>query len=347
MIAFDVANLITSIGDLESQMAEPGFWEDRERSKTVTKQLESNKSQLQSYREFESQLDDLEVLIELSADEGKPMSHEEIEAQSGELAKHLDKLELQTFLNDPFDNESCYFSLNSGAGGTDAQDWVEILLRMYSNWFEKKEYRFRVLEVGEGEVAGLKSALVEVHGPYAYGYLKAEQGVHRLVRISPFDSNGRRHTSFASVSAIPIIEDVDLEIEPEDLRIDTYRAGGAGGQHVNKTDSAVRITHIPTGTVAACQRERSQHQNKEVAMKVLKARLYEIQRQEKEQELAAIRGEQKKIEWGSQIRSYVFHPYQMVKDHRTDTEIGNLQGVMDGDLDPLIEAFLRYTPTKS
>lgn len=347
MIAFDIAQLACSIEQFESQMAEPGFWDDRSRARDVAKQLEANKTQLQNYQEFERHLEDLEVLIELSAEEGEPLPMEEIESQAAELSQELDKLELQTFLSEPLDNESCYFSINSGAGGTDAQDWAEMLLRMYANWLQNSGYRYTILEVSAGEVAGIKSALLEVHGPYAYGYLKAEQGVHRMVRISPYDSNGRRHTSFASAAAIPIIEDADIEIDPEDLRIDTYRAGGAGGQHVNKTDSAVRITHIPTGIVAACQKERSQHQNKDVAMKVLKARLYEKQRQEKEEELASMRGEQKKIEWGSQIRSYVFHPYQMVKDHRTEKEIGNVQAVMDGDLDELIEAFLRFTPSKS
>jgi peptide chain release factor 2 len=231
-------------------------------------------------------------------------------------------------------------SLNAGAGGTDAQDWTEMLLRMYAGWLERRGYRFRVLEVSPGEVAGVKSATLEVEGPYAYGYLKGEQGVHRLVRISPFDANRRRHTSFAAVSVIPRVEDPTIEIRDEDLRIDTYRASGAGGQYVNKTDSAVRITHIPTGIVVACQQERSQHQNKEIAMRILKARLYELKRREKEEELEKLR-DKKSIEWGSQIRSYVLHPYQLVKDHRTGVEVGNVEAVLSGELDPFIEAELR------
>jgi len=329
-------------------MTEPGFWEDRERSKRVSKELEAKKSQLAQYQEFEEQLEELEVLFQLNKEEGSEESaFDEIQQQAEALATKFDSLELQTFMNDPFDNENCYLNINAGAGGTDAQDWAEMLLRMYSRWLEERGYHFQILEASPGEEAGLKSAMIEVSGPYAYGYLKAEQGVHRIVRISPFDSNQRRHTSFASVAVIPIVEDADIEIKPEDLRIDTYRASGAGGQHVNKTDSAVRITHIPTNTVVACQKDRSQHQNKEIAMQVLKARLYELKRREQEAEMAKMRGEQKKIEWGSQIRSYVFHPYQMVKDHRTDMEIGNVQGVMDGGIDELIEAYLRHPVSKN
>ena len=347
-IAFDVANLQSGIDGLESQMAQPGFWDDRELSKSVTQELEFKKSQLANYKSFEEELEELEVLLELSQDEDDTESAVlEVEEQAQELAIKFDKLEIQTFLDDPFDNESCYLSLNAGAGGTDAQDWAEMLLRMYTRWLEHRGYRFQLLEVSPGEEAGIKSATIEVNGPYAYGYLKAEQGVHRIVRISPYDSNGRRHTSFASVNAIPIVEDPDIEINPEDLRIDTYRASGAGGQHVNKTDSAVRITHIPTGTVVACQQDRSQHKNKEIAMRVLKARLYELKRREQEAEMAKKRGEQKKIEWGSQIRSYVFHPYQMVKDHRTDIEVGNIQSVMDGALDSFIEGYLKHPVSRN
>jgi peptide chain release factor 2 len=322
-------------------MTEPGFWENRERAKSVSQQLDSKKARLQKYEAFERELEDVEVLLELSQEESDTNSLAEIEAQAAQLTQKLNQLELETFLSDPYDAGPCYMSLNAGAGGTDAQDWAEMLLRMYVNWLEHRGYRYALLEVSPGEEAGIKSATVEVQSPYAYGYLKAEQGVHRLVRISPFDSNQRRHTSFAAVTVIPIVEDPDIEINPEDLRIDTYRAGGAGGQHVNKTDSAVRITHLPTGIVVACQRERSQHQNKEIAMKLLKAKLYELKRREREQQIAQIRGEQKSIEWGSQIRSYVFQPYQLVKDHRTNVEIGNVQGVMNGDLDELIEAYLR------
>ncbi len=327
-------------------MAEPGFWNDRARSKTLAQQLELQRAQFQKYQDIEHQLEDLEVLAELAQEEGNSTALQEVETQRQRLAHQIDQLELEIFMSGPYDNYPCYFSLNSGAGGTDAQDWTEILLRMYVSWFERRGYRYRVLEASPGEVAGLKSATVEVQGPYAYGYLKGEQGVHRLVRISPFDANQRRHTSFAAISVIPIIEDAHVEIRDEDLKIDTYRSGGAGGQYVNKTDSAVRITHLPTGIVVACQKERSQHQNKEIALKMLKARLYELQRREREREIAQIRGEQKSIEWGSQIRSYVFHPYQLVKDHRTGIETGKLEAVMNGEIDEFIEAYLRQPAAK-
>ena len=322
-------------------MAEPGFWEKRERAKSVSQQLDLKRSPVQKFDFLQSQLEDLEVLEQLLKEEGETSTQQEVDAEAQQVAEKLDQLELETFLNDLYDKEPCYLSLNAGAGGTDAQDWVEMLLRMYVSWLEHRGFKYGVLEVSPGEEAGLKSATLEVQGPYAYGYLKAEQGVHRLVRISPFDSNQRRHTSFAAVSVVPIVEDSEVEINSDDLRIDTYRAGGAGGQHVNKTDSAVRITHLPTGTVVACQRERSQHQNKEIAMKILNAKLHELGRRERDKEIAEIRGVQKSIEWGSQIRSYVFQPYQLVKDHRTNMEIGNVQAVMNGDLDGLIEAYLR------
>jgi peptide chain release factor 2 len=347
VIAFDVSRLKAQIHELETQMAVPGFWEDRARSKTIAQQLDAQRAKLQRYQHIEHQLQDLEVLAGLAQEEGDSSALREVETQAQTLARQIDQLELEIFMSGPYDNYACYLSLNAGAGGTDAQDWAELLLRMYVGWLERRGYRYRVLEASPGEVAGLKSATVEVQGPYAYGYLKGEQGVHRLVRISPYDANQRRHTSFAAVSVIPIIEDADVEIRDDDLKIDTYRSGGAGGQYVNKTESAVRITHLPTGVVVACQKERSQHQNKEIAMKMLKARLYELQRRERERGLEEIRGEQKSIEWGSQIRSYVFHPYQLVKDHRTDVETGRLEAVMNGEIDEFIEAYLRQPATKS
>jgi peptide chain release factor 2 len=322
-------------------MAAPGFWEDKQRAKLVSQQVEQKRRILQKYKALETQLDDLEVLEELGKSEGDPSVEREVQLGAQELSKRLAALELEAFLNEPYDPNDCYLSINAGAGGTDAQDWAEMLLRMYLRYVERRGWRASIIEVSSGEVAGIKSATVEVVGPYAYGYLKAERGVHRLVRISPFDANARRHTSFAAVTVIPKVEEADVEIRPEDLRIDTYRAGGAGGQHVNKTDSAVRITHLPTGIVVACQKERSQHQNKAIAMEILTARLYELKLREKEQEIEKVRGELRAIEWGSQIRSYVLQPYQLVKDHRTEIEVGNVQAVLDGELDLFIEGYLK------
>lgn len=322
-------------------MMAPDFWAQKERARLVSQQVEQKRKILQKYGAIETQLDDLEVLEELGRSEGDPSIEREVQLGAQELEKRLTTLELKAFLNEPYDVNDCYFSINAGAGGTDAQDWAEMLLRMYLRYSERRGWRASLLEASPGEVAGLKSVTVEVSGPYAYGYLKAERGVHRLVRISPFDANARRHTSFAAVTVIPKVEEADVEVSPEDLRIDTYRAGGAGGQHVNKTDSAVRITHLPTGIVVACQKERSQHQNRAIAMEVLTARLYELKLREKEQEIAKMRGELRSIEWGSQIRSYVLQPYQLVKDHRTEIEMGNVQAVLDGELDVFIEGYLR------
>jgi peptide chain release factor 2 len=322
-------------------MSSPGFWEDKHRAKLVSQQVEQKRRVLQKYKVLETQLDDLEVLEELGKSEGDPSVEREVQLGAQELSKRLEALELEAFLNEPYDPNDCYLSIQAGAGGTDAQDWAEMLLRMYLRYIERRGWRASIIEASPGEVAGLKSATVEVLGPYAYGYLKAERGVHRLVRISPFDANARRHTSFAAVTVIPKVEEADVEIRPEDLRIDTYRAGGAGGQHVNKTDSAVRITHLPTGIVVACQKERSQHQNKAIAMEILTARLYELKLREKEQEIEKVRGELRAIEWGSQIRSYVLQPYQLVKDHRTEIEVGNVQAVLDGELDLFIEGYLK------
>lgn len=266
----------------------------------------------------------------------------ELEQQYRRLAKAVNALQLQIMLRGPYDHNNAIVSVHSGAGGTESQDWAAMLLRMYTRWAEDHGYRTEILDYLGADEAGIKSATLLVSGPLAYGYLRAEKGVHRLVRISPFDSSGRRHTTFASVDIMPEIDnDEQVQIDTDDLRIDTYRAGGAGGQHVNKTDSAVRITHEPTGIVVQCQNERSQHANKETAMRMLRSKLLERQLEEQQQHLAALRGEVKEIAWGSQIRSYVFHPYSMVKDHRTDTEVGNVQGVMDGDLDVFIDAYLR------
>jgi peptide chain release factor 2 len=347
VIAFDLPNLKARVRELEDRMAQPGFWEDRGRAKAVAQELEAKRAKLQRFEQLECRLEDLEALAELAEEEGDEATRREVESQLDDLARTIDLLELETFMSSPYDEVPCYLSIQAGAGGTDAQDWAEMLLRMYLGWLERRGFRYRVLEVSPGEVAGVKSATIEVHGPYAYGYLKGEQGVHRLVRISPYDASRRRHTSFAAVTCTPIIEDPEIEIREEDLRIDTYRASGAGGQYVNKTDSAVRITHLPTGIVVACQRERSQHQNKEIALKMLKAKLYERKAREREQELQEIRGEQKSIEWGSQIRSYVLHPYRLVKDHRTGVEVGNVDAVLSGEIDEFIEATLRLPAAKN
>jgi peptide chain release factor 2 len=338
VIAFDLERLKGEIAELEREMATPGFWEDRAKAKEASQRLEEARERLQSYQELREGLEELELLQELLLEEGKDLA--ELEPQALALARRLKDLELRIFLQGEFDPNDCYLSLNAGAGGTDAQDWAEMLLRMYLRFLERRGYRAQLLEVSPGEEAGIKSATVDVRGEYAYGYLKGERGVHRLVRISPFDAAHRRHTSFASVNVVPQVEDVALELDEKDLRIETYRASSAGGQHVNVTDSAVRITHLPTGITVQCQNERSQHQNKETALKVLKARLYELSRREREEELRRLQGELKQIEWGSQIRSYVLHPYKLVKDHRTGVETGNVEAVLDGELEEFIEGYL-------
>lgn len=293
---------------------------------------------------MDQKLEDLRVYIELASEEEENGSYvAEIEAELAQAKKAVEDLELSTLLGGEHDRSNAIVEINAGAGGTEACDWVEILLRMYLRWAERSGFSTEILDKLDGEVAGLKNVTFIVRGPNAYGYLKAERGVHRLVRISPFDANKRRHTSFASVDIVPeVTEEADIVVNPDDLRIDTFRASSAGGQHVNKTDSAVRITHIPTGIVVTCQNERSQHRNREVAMMVLKARLLERELREKEEKLAELRGEQRAIEWGNQIRSYVFQPYTMVKDHRTGAETGNVVAVIDGDIDMFIQAYLRW-----
>lgn len=310
----------------------------------MLRQLTQLRQSVDPWIDLEKKIGDLGAYIELAAEEEDGGEYEvEIRKDLDVARRRMDDLELSTMLNEVHDSSDAIVEINSGAGGTESCDWVEMLLRMYLRWAERRGYTTEVIDSVEGDVAGLKSVTFTVRGLNAYGYLKSERGVHRLVRISPFDSNKRRHTSFASVDIVPeIAETEDIEISADDLRIDTYRASSAGGQHVNKTDSAVRITHIPSGIIVSCQNERSQHQNREVAMKVLKARLLELERRESEARLAELRGEKRAIEWGSQIRSYVFQPYQLVKDLRTDTETGNIIAVMDGDLDMFIDAYLRW-----
>jgi len=320
-------------------MARPGFWDHREKAQKTVRELKEIRDQVEPWESLAEEISDLEELVLLADDEGIA---EELSGEVEKLQARLDDLELGAMLSRPEDSSNAYFSLQSGAGGTESCDWAEMLWRMYSRWFEERDFSVRVLSVTPGEEAGIKSLLALVGGPRAFGYLKSERGVHRLVRISPFDSNQRRHTSFASVDVTPEAgEEIEVKIEEKDLRVDTYRSSGAGGQHVNVTDSAVRITHIPTGIVVQCQDERSQYKNRVQAMKVLKSRLYQLELEEKEKELAEHYEEQKKIEWGSQIRSYVFQPYTMVKDHRTGLTVGDIKGVMDGDIDPFILEYLR------
>ncbi len=324
-------------------MADPGFWDDQAAAQKVINEVNSLRGYVEQMRKLESAQDDLEVMIELAAEENDMDLFAEANTAAAALEKDIEKFELQLMLSGPHDANNAIVELHPGAGGTESQDWAAMLLRMYTRWAEDKGYKVETLDYLPGDEAGIKSVTLLIKGYNAYGYLKAEKGVHRLVRISPFDASGRRHTSFASVDVIPEIDEDDtIEIKPEELRIDVYRSSGAGGQHVNTTDSAVRITHLPTGIVVTCQSERSQIQNRERAMNLLRARLAEKKRQEQEEQMAKLRGEQKEIAWGSQIRSYVFHPYSLVKDHRTGQEIGNVQAVVDGMLDPFIDAYLRW-----
>lgn len=328
-------------------MSAPGFWNDTEKSSKIVKKIKSLKSTVEPWVNLFNKYSEFKELAEISGNEDKEIL-KDLNSGIDLLLKGSDKLEFHTLLSGELDRNNCILSINAGAGGTESCDWVSMLFRMYNRWAENKGYSVQTIDVLFGEEAGIKNITALIEGEYAYGYLKAERGVHRLVRISPFDANKRRHTSFASVDAIPEIEDdVDVAIEEKDLRIDVYRSKGAGGQSVNTTDSAVRITHIPTGIVAQCQNERSQHQNKQTALKILKARIYELERQKKEdQMLKQYGGQKKKIEWGSQIRSYVMHPYTMVKDHRTDFETGDVNRIMDGGIDEFIEAYLKSEKLK-
>ena len=323
-------------------MAEPNFWDDQAAAQKVIDESNWLKEKVEQFETINSQYEDAEILYELGKeDDDEEVLTEFIETVST-LSEQVQSFELEMLLNEPYDKNNAILELHPGAGGTESQDWASILLRMYQRWAEKKNYKVETLNYLAGDEAGVKSVTLLIKGHNAYGYLKAEKGVHRLVRISPFDSSGRRHTSFVSCDVSPELDDtVEIEINQDDLKIDTYRSSGAGGQHVNTADSAVRITHIPTNTIVTCQSERSQIKNREHAMKMLKSKLYQLEIEKKEKELAEIRGEQKEIGWGSQIRSYIFHPYSMVKDHRTDVEIGNVQSVVDGNIDPFIDAYLR------
>ncbi|MBO2944833.1 peptide chain release factor 2 [Paenibacillus sp. F411] len=330
------------IENFEEKMAAPDFWDDNEKAQGVIAEMNAVKSSVDKYEKLQQDYDDMVVMIELADEEGDDELVGELGQSVEELVKRLEEFELQLLLNQPYDKMNAILELHPGAGGTESQDWGQMLLRMYTRWAEKSGFKVETLDYLPGDEAGIKSVTLLIKGFNAYGYLKAEKGVHRLVRISPFDSSGRRHTSFVSCDVVPeITDDVEVEIRTEDLKIDTYRASGAGGQHINTTDSAVRITHIPTGVVVTCQNERSQIKNRERAMTMLRSKLYERKIEEQQQHLAEIRGEQSDIAWGSQIRSYVFHPYSMVKDHRTQVETGNVGAVMDGDLNLFIDGYLR------
>lgn len=323
-------------------MADPDFWNDPGNAQKVLQELSGLKNQIEQVERLERQETDLTGLLEMAVAEDEASLLPEIGEGLTSLEKAIDTLELSTMLGGEFDRFNVYLTIHPGAGGTESQDWAEMLLRMYVRWAERNGYKVEFLDYQEGDEAGIKSVTLYIAGENAFGYLRSEKGVHRLVRISPFDASGRRHTSFTSVDIVPEIDDtIEVEIRPEDLKIDTYRSSGAGGQHVNKTESAIRITHIPTGIVVACQNERSQFQNRDRAMQMLRAKLYEKYRLEQEEKMAKIKGEYTEIAWGNQIRSYVFCPYTMVKDHRTDVETGNVQAVMDGELEMFIEAYLR------
>ena len=340
--ALGIQEMRDEIVQLDAQAAQPDFWNDMENSQKVLKRAGTLKAAVHAYEQLVTLFEDAQTMIEMAEEDDDADMLPEIDKTLKELQAKIDEQRLTTLLSGEYDSKNAILTFHAGAGGTEAQDWVEMLYRMYTRWGERHEFKVSVLDYLEGEEAGIKSASIMIEGLNAYGYLKSEAGVHRLVRVSPFDASGRRHTSFASVEVMPEIDDtIEVEIRPEDLQIDVYRSSGAGGQKVNKTDSAVRITHLPTGIVVACQVERSQYQNKDMAMRMLKSKLIEIKEREHLEKIEDIRGDQKEIAWGAQIRSYVFMPYTLVKDHRTGYEMGNVNAVMDGDLDGFINAYLK------
>lgn len=341
--SLDLENKERRITELDKSMEEPGFWDDPERSTKTVREAKNLKDTVDGYKHLEQQYEDIQVMIEMGYEENDPAMIPEIQEMLDEFVKELEELRTKTLLSGEYDGCNAILKLNAGAGGTEAMDWCSMLYRMYQRWADKKGFTTEVLDFLDGDEAGLKSITLQVNGENAYGYLKSEKGVHRLVRISPFNAAGKRQTSFVSCDVMPDIEeDLDVEIRDEDIRVDTYRSSGAGGQHINKTSSAIRITHIPTGIVVQCQNERSQFQNKDKAMQMLKAKLYLLKQQENAEKVSGIRGEVKEIGWGNQIRSYVLQPYTMVKDHRTGAETGNVDSVLDGNIDLFINAYLKW-----
>jgi peptide chain release factor 2 len=342
VVPFDLEKLKEENILLESEMQEPEFWNNQERAQKVSQKLKHNTAKIEQYLNLKQNVEDIEVLVEMIREENDESHIPELKETINEVGKLLDDARIVALLSGEFDKNNAILSIHAGAGGTEAQDWADMLYRMYSRWIESHGYNMTVLDILPDTEAGIKSVDLLVEGENAYGYLKSEKGVHRLVRISPFDAAKKRHTSFASVDVTPEMDDdVDIEINESDIRVDTYRSSGAGGQHVNTTDSAIRITHIPTGIVVSCQNQRSQHSNKDTAMKMLKSKLLEIKQLENKEKIEDIQGKYNQIAWGSQIRSYVFHPYSMVKDHRTNAETGNVQSVMDGNLDIFMNEYLK------
>jgi peptide chain release factor 2 len=340
---FDLPGKQSQLQELEARMSKAGFWDDPDSAQSVVSQLSALKAVVEPVQEIQREVDDIQELFELAAEESDEQELRQLEDGLSMLLKRCDQIELAGLLSRPEDLKNCFFSIHAGAGGTESCDWANMLLRMYTRYFEANKYEYKELDITPGEEAGIRSITLRVAGPFAFGKLSCEVGVHRLVRISPFDANKRRHTSFAAVDCVPEFdEDIDVQIDDDDIRIDFYRASGAGGQHVNKTSSAVRITHEPTGIVVQCQNERSQHKNRAQAMKVLKARLYMLEQQKRDAEVAKLYSNKGQIAWGSQIRSYVLQPYQMVKDHRTDFQTGNVDAVLDGEIDGFIESYLRH-----
>ncbi|QEK11334.1 peptide chain release factor 2 [Crassaminicella thermophila] len=341
-VSLDIDKLTSEIKELDEKAMEPAFWDDPKNAQKILQKSKQLKDKLNRYEALSEKYEELNLLLDMAIEEKDLSVEKEVQADIEKIKEEIDTIRVETLLSGEYDKNNAIISIHAGAGGLDAQDWAEMLLRMYTRWAEKKGYRVKTLDILPDTEAGIKNVTLLIEGENAYGYLKCERGVHRIVRISPFDPSGKRHTSFASLDVMPELdEDIEIDINPNDLRIDTYRASGAGGQHVNKTDSAIRITHIPTGIVVQCQNERSQHSNRETAMKMLISKLIEIKEREHKDKIEDLKGDYSQIAWGSQIRSYVFHPYNMVKDHRTNAEVGNVQAVMDGEIDLFINEYLK------